>query len=158
MSVNLMLIRRFGTKNRVSVGVGPINGRIQRNTDGIRFPTPAERPPQTANIDYEALNLKFPMKLPVKFVVGHWAPKPEVTPSLPFEVERSAYDTIPVYTDYKNGGKVITMLRKCKGDIEVLKEEMEKVCGTAVEVRPGKLIVTGNFSKRLKTWLIGLGF
>lgn len=99
------------------------------------------------------------MKLPVKFVTGHWAPKPATPPQLPFEVERSAFDLIPVYTDYKSGGnKVITMLRKCKGDIEILKEEMEKVCGSEVEVRPGKLVVNGNHVKRLKTWLTGLGF
>ncbi len=67
---------------------------------------------------------------------------------------------LPVYTDYKSQGqtKVITILKKCGGDIEALKEEMEKVTGSQVEIRPGKLIVKGNYVRRMKMWLSGLGF
>ena len=61
--------------------------------------------------------------------------------------------------NYKGGNtKVITMLRKCSGDIELLKSEMEKVTGKTVTIKPGKLIVEGNYTGRLKMWLIGLGF
>jgi hypothetical protein len=36
---------------------------------------------------------------------------------------------------------------------------MEKVCGgQPVTVRPGKLVVDGNYHIRLKKWLAGLGF
>lgn len=39
-----------------------------------------------------------------------------------------------------------------------LKAEMEKVCdGKEVTVRPGKLVVDGNYVLRVKKWLTGLG-
>ncbi len=67
---------------------------------------------------------------------------------------------LPVYTDYKHGRtKVITILRKCSGDISILKDEMEKVCDNReVIVRAGSLHVDGNYHRRLKIWLAGLGF
>ena len=64
-----------------------------------------------------------------------------------------------MYTEFKGARtKVITILRRCGGDIGALKEEMEKVCEAPVLVRPGKLMVEGNYVMRLKKWLIGLGF
>ena len=65
-----------------------------------------------------------------------------------------------MYTDYKNGRtKIITILRKCGGDVGLLKEEMAKVCdGRDIIVRAGSLHVDGNYHRRLKTWLAGLGF
>lgn len=75
------------------------------------------------------------------------------------QVERSSAGQVPVYTDIKGGGtKVITILRKCSGDINALREDMEKVVMGEVEVRPGKLIARGNHSALLKRWLMGLGF
>ena len=67
---------------------------------------------------------------------------------------------LPVYTDFKGQGltKVITVLKKCGGDINALKADMEKVTGAEVEVRPGKLVVKGNYVRRIKMWLSGLGF
>lgn len=41
---------------------------------------------------------------------------------------------------------------------QVLKSEMEKVVGKEVSIKPGKLVVDGNYHMRLKKWLIGLGF
>ncbi len=153
-----MMIRRFSS----SVRVGPINGRLRRNMDGIPVIHASQKPAHCSKIDYDALNLTYPMTVPVNFVVQKtaWAPKPVTIPNLPFEVERSYVgDALPVYTDYVGGGtKVITILRKVKGDIEILKAEVEKVVGREVEVRPGKLVIVGNYQRRLKVWLTGLGF
>jgi hypothetical protein len=64
-----------------------------------------------------------------------------------------------VYTDYKGGRtKVITILRRCSGNIDILKQEMEKVCGCEVQVCHGSLKVDGNYRLRLKKWLAGIGF
>ena len=90
-----------------------------------------------------------------------WAPPPEVTPILPFRIERAGVSGgLPVYTDFKAGRtKRVTILRKCRGDILLLRDEMEKVTdGVEVRIRPGRLEVDGNYEKRLKKWLIGLGF
>lgn len=68
-------------------------------------------------------------------------------------------DSLPVYTDYKNGRtKVITILRKCGGDVQLLRDEMQKVCDNrTVRICTGRLEVDGNFALRVKHWLIGLG-
>lgn len=89
-----------------------------------------------------------------------WSPPAEKQPDLPFYVERTGVSkSLPIYTDFKAGRtKVVTILRKCGGDVALLKSEMEKVVGKPVSVRPGKLIVDGNFSKRLKVWLASIGF
>lgn len=51
------------------------------------------------------------------------------------------------------------MLRKVSGDISELVNDMSIVCdGADVEIRPGKLIVKGNYHWRLKLWLSRLGF
>lgn len=81
------------------------------------------------------------------------------TDELPFSIERTMHSTLPVYTDVRGGKtKVITVLCKCSGDIDILKEEMGKVCdGKEITVRAGKLLVDGNYVKRLKIWMTGLG-
>lgn len=158
------MFRHFSTKvaRLPAVRVGPINGRVRRNMDDIPVIHMSQKPAFPSDIDYDAIGLTYKMTHPTDFVVQKiaWSPKPETTPDLPFFVERSSVaNSLPVYTDYVGGGtKVVTILRKCRGDISILKEEMEKVVGKEVEVRPGKLIVVGNFDRRLKTWLTGLGF
>jgi hypothetical protein len=166
-----MMMRRFfstvvaeAPKRRVreNVRVGPINGRLRRNMDLIPVIHQSQRPAQTANIDFEAIGLTYKMNLPVKFVVERlaWSPQPETSPDLPFGVDRTLTGkALPVYTEYIAGGtKVVTLLRKCKGDIGILKAEVEKVVGKTVEVKAGKLLIEGNYDRRLKTWLTGLGF
>jgi len=117
------------------------------------------------NIDFSTLGLRYPiaddMLSNLKNKAFFWSPPPSELPKgLPFIVERTGVSgSLPVYTDFKGGGtKVVTILRKCKGDIGQLKEDMEKVVGREVDVRPGKLVVTGNYNRRLKRWLMGLGF
>ena len=89
-----------------------------------------------------------------------WTKPPIELPNLPFVVERTkAGSELPVYTDYKAGKtKVITILRKIKGDVSILKSEMEKIVGQEVMVKPGKLVVDGNHKMKLKLWLTKLGF
>jgi hypothetical protein len=120
----------------------------------------ASKGAEESDIDFDALGLKYPVKLRDPVVERfQWTPPPEAPPALPFQVERTAGGFMPVYTDYIAGNtKCITMIRKCSGDIEALKEELEKVTGQFVTVRPGKIFVEGNYDARLKKWLTGLGF
>lgn len=120
----------------------------------------SERPAYPHDINFNELNLQYTPK-PIEFVTkSGWTQPPESLPELPFFVERTPITkAIPVYTDYKGAGtKVITVLRRCGGDIDVLKSEMEKVCQREVEIHPGTLKVKGNYHLRLKKWLAGLGF
>jgi len=122
----------------------------------------SQRPGEDASINFGELGLKYPMTHPCEFVVKKtsWTRPPSSLPDLPFAVDRTSVGlALPVYTDYRAGGtKVITILRKCRGDIDELRVEMEKVTGKPVLVRPGKLVVDGNYHARLKKWLTGIGF
>ena len=124
----------------------------------------ADRPSEPSDIDFTALNLTYALtKFPTAVVkLTHWTEPPTSRPEeLPFFVERTAIGkSLPVYTDLKGGKtKVVTILRRCRGDIAALVADMEKVCdGKEIIQRPGKLVVDGNYHMRLKKWLSGLGF
>lgn len=123
----------------------------------------SQKPAANRDIDFSQIGLKYPVNVMPELLINRtsWSPPPESPPSnLPFAVDRTTIGrSLPVYTDFKAGGtKVVTILRKCRGDIEQLREEMEKVVGKPVTVRPGKLVVDGNYHARLKLWLACLGF
>ena len=83
---------------------------------------------------------------------SYWTKPPLKLPNLNFAVERTLVGAeLPVYTDYKGGRtKVVTILRRIKGDITLLKSEMEKVVGREVTIRPGKLVVDGNMASKIR--------
>ena len=122
----------------------------------------SQRPPAPAVIDFSSLGLEFPVKQIPEFTISRtsWSPKPATPPQLPFCVDRTDIgDQLPVYVDYKGAGtKVVTILRKVKGDVAKFKSEMEKVVGKEVQIKNGKLVVDGHYRRRLKVWLTALGF
>lgn len=149
MNSTLTLIRRtFGTKPP----------RKWKTPTAIH----ASMRPQLAvkNLDELDLVIKPSIDPNVLIPKTTWSPPPKEIPNLPFVVERTGVGlSLPVYTDYKAGRtKVVTILRKCKGDINLLKSEMEKVVGKPVRIMPGKLVVDGNYSRALKIWLTAIGF
>lgn len=119
-----------------------------------------QRKPQE---EVEVPPLKFqPTYVPEKVSFNGWSPAPEAPlPGLPFHVKRTAVGLqLPVYRDYRNGRtRVLTILRRFKGDEEELRAEMSKVCGgKEVALRPGRLEVAGDHAGDLRKWLTGLGF
>ena len=123
----------------------------------------AQKPAEERDVDFGSLGLKYPLTHKPEMLIDRttWTPPPATLPTnLPFAVDRTPIgSSLPVYTDYKAGRtKVVTILRKCRGNIDELRNEMEKVVGKPVIVRPGKLVVNGNYHARLKVWLAGLGF
>jgi large subunit ribosomal protein L49 len=140
----------------------PALGRPFKFRDGYQVIHAAQRPAAPAHIDFNALGLQFEMTHTpdVKVTRHYWSPKPLVAPVLPFAVDRANGDALPVYTDYKHGRtKVVTIVRKVRGDIDVMVEEIGKVCERApMTVRAGKIVIDGNYHRRLKVWLTGLGF
>ena len=135
-----------------------------RNLSVPRFVLHAsKREAAEGDIDFSQLGLKYPVMHTPEYIIKRtsWSPPPVTPPqNLPFAVDRTQIgSSLPVYTDYKAGRtKVVTILRRCRGDIAQLRDEMEKVVGKPVTVRPGKLVVDGNYHARLKLWLAGLGF
>lgn len=114
----------------------------------------SQKPPASADIDFGALNLQYPVVKSTTFLVPRvgWAPLPTELPILPFlvdsknctlyspshilyiliftvkmhqssiyQIERTTVGGhFPVYSDFKGSGtKVVTILRKISGDIEV---------------------------------------
>lgn len=114
------------------------------------------------DVDFDSLDLAFKVdqSVPVVIPKTHWTAPPSSLPNLPFAVDRTEVGaSLPVYTEFKGGRtKIVTILRKCRGDISSLKRDMEKIVGKPVAVRPGKLVVDGNYHIVLKKWLAGLGF
>jgi len=128
----------------------------------------SQKAPAELHAKWSELELEHPLKVEpesIKFVFKNmWTEPPaaDTEPlTLPFAVDRTDIGrALPVYTDYKGGGtKVVTMIRKIRGDVHSLKADMEKVCDNReVIIRPGKLVVEGNYHARLKLWLSALGF
>lgn len=140
-------------------------GRPFKRKEGPPVLHASQRPPEPGLIDFGSLGLKYAMNHPIDIKIQKrvWSPKPDSVPDLPFLVKRTDVgDSLPVYTEIKGGGrtKIVTLLKNCKGDINELLGDLQKVVGssTHVELRPGKILINGNFHRRLKIWLIGLGF
>ena len=73
---------------------------------------------------------------------------------------RTANGNLPVYTDIRNGRtKLVTIVRKYRGDVEALADELQTVCGGS-KVTPyhGRLEVHGRHTAAITSWLKGLGF
>lgn len=141
-----------------------MGARPARRKPNSPFLHQSQMPPEEHNINFNALNLKYKLigdgAPNFKIPASGWAHPPEKLPDLPFLILRAGVQkSLPVYTDYKGGGtKIVTILRKIVGNIDEVKQEVEKVVGKSVEVRPGKIVIDGNYHKRIKLWLIGLGF
>lgn len=139
----------------------PLRGRPWKKHDTPIAIHQSQRPPEIAFINFDELELTHKLTHSTELKVPRigWSPKPETSPNLPFLVERSHVGHLPVYTEFKAGRtKVVTQLRKIRGDVDSLRKDMEKVVGKPVKIMPGKLQVDGNFALRLKIWLTGLGF
>jgi large subunit ribosomal protein L49 len=137
-------------------------GRPFRRRDGRPVLHAAQRPAEPADIDFSTLGLKYEVKAIPEFTVKRhaWAKQPEVLPKLPFMIDRTEIGmSLPVYTEIKGGStKKLTIIRKIRGDVEDLAAEVEKVVGRPVLIRPGKIVIDGNYHRRLKVWLTALGF
>lgn len=78
----------------------------------------------------------------------------------PFHVFRSRMGNLPIYTDWRGGGRtrMVTILRKYSGDVNALKREVERVCEARADLFHGRMEVKGNHREKLGKWLSNLGF
>lgn len=92
-----------------------------------------------------------------------WAPPADPAPELPFHVERTRTNTIPVFITAKNNGKdVITTVRKVRGDVRVLEKCVRERIGddkeySIIELH-NLLEVKGNHRTEITRLLNELGF
>ena len=92
-----------------------------------------------------------------------WTPPPATPPThLPYLVERTKVGKhLPVYSIYRNDGtKVTTRVRKVRGDVEALADELKRVCGTEdVWTRNSQdVYIKGKRVREIKLALTEMGF
>ena len=75
-------------------------------------------------------------------------------------MRRTRADNIPVYTIKRfNKALIYTQVRKVRGDVEAVREELSRICGSqATIIADGVIEVKGNFKVLIKKWLEGNGF
>ena len=80
--------------------------------------------------------------------------------ALPFQVDRTHKNNLPVYTNYKRGGnQKRTVIRNLTGDITAFKEELSKVVSNSeISEKMGRIEVNGLHTAKVKLWLTRLGF
>ncbi len=82
------------------------------------------------------------------------------TEYLPFKIQRTHTNNLPVYVDYKSNRSIKeTVIRHIEGDVEEFKRELTKVVSNSKVVNKiGKVTVTGLHAEKIKLWLRRLGF
>ena len=154
----------------------------------------SQRPAANAFIDFNSLDLDHPLRFQPSDLEARgvgilkdnfWTEPPSEDTAdqgskLPFAIERTGMGkSLPVYTDYKGAGtKVVTVIRKIRGDVHAFKNDLEKVImygddhygpethpkfkrkpkEPKVSIGVGKIIVRGNYHARIKLYLACLGF
>ncbi|KAL7749981.1 54S ribosomal protein img2, mitochondrial [Sorochytrium milnesiophthora] len=76
-------------------------------------------------------------------------------------VSRTASKRLPVYTEFRNGNRVLTIVRRIQGDSKVLASDLRPALVEAkIDVSPtsGNLIVKGNHADAIRRWLAEKGF
>lgn len=93
-----------------------------------------------------------------------WVPSAETPPDLPFYVRRSRTNNLPVYCNFKgpNGSRVITKVRKVRGDLKELEKLVRARIGDDKHYQINELTqmlkVKGNFKPEIIQMLKELGF
>ena len=79
---------------------------------------------------------------------------------LTWTIERTPSKQLPVYREYKQRGyRRLTRVRGFEGDAKALAEELEIVCGpTEINIRPGRIEIKGDHTRKIKMWFERLGF
>ncbi|GAW82177.1 60S ribosomal protein, mitochondrial precursor [Plasmodium gonderi] len=78
---------------------------------------------------------------------------------IPFYIRRTASDNLPVFLKYKNNKNlVVTVIRKIKGNKEILKREIESICNTNVIEKTDCWLIKGNHKKKIKDYFKYIGY
>ncbi|KAM9981193.1 hypothetical protein ACTFIY_003485 [Dictyostelium cf. discoideum] len=110
------------------------------------------------------IKLTNPLQYPIQPITSDvlYGPKSsELThPDIPFIVNRTKNDKLPIYTDILRGHSVVyTILKGYQGDSDVIVKELGCIFGRSnVSKRDSCIRIQGNHGKTVLTWLRGLGF
>ncbi|KAJ2832784.1 mitochondrial 54S ribosomal protein img2 [Coemansia furcata] len=80
----------------------------------------------------------------------------------PYFVHRTRFQSLPVYTDIKNGKtRKQTTVRRIEGDLEALRADMAKALSdSSIQIKKAsqQLVIKGDRSGEIRTWLTRSGF
>ncbi|TIA90419.1 hypothetical protein E3P99_01564 [Wallemia hederae] len=73
-----------------------------------------------------------------------------------YYVARSRTNNLPVYTEYKRGNQISTIIRKIDGDSKSLKQDIladHPALDIKLKLPKNQLYITGDHSRTLRQWL-----
>ncbi|KAJ1994401.1 mitochondrial large ribosomal subunit [Coemansia spiralis] len=80
----------------------------------------------------------------------------------PYYVHRTRFQTLPVYSDIKNGKtRKLTLIRRIEGDIGALREELSRhLDDSSIQIKSisNQLVIKGDRTKEVREWLTVKGF
>ncbi|KAJ1667907.1 mitochondrial 54S ribosomal protein img2 [Coemansia sp. RSA 2052] len=80
----------------------------------------------------------------------------------PYFVHRTRFQSLPVYTDVKNGKtRKLTTVRRIEGDLEALRADMAKALSdSSIQIKrtSQQLVIKGDRSDEVRAWLTRSGF
>lgn len=79
---------------------------------------------------------------------------------IPFFIQRTHTNNLPVYTVFKNQGNIkLTTIRHIRGDVQEFKNELAKIVSNSdIFITTGRVSVKGLHAEKVKLWLRRLGF
>ncbi|KAI9506088.1 ribosomal protein L49/IMG2, partial [Coemansia spiralis] len=79
-----------------------------------------------------------------------------------YYVHRTRFQTLPVYSDIKNGKtRKLTLIRRIEGDIGALREELSRhLDDSSIQIKSisNQLVIKGDRTKEVREWLTVKGF
>mmetsp|Transcript_13202 Transcript_13202/g.19731 ORF Transcript_13202/g.19731 Transcript_13202/m.19731 type:complete len:100 (+) Transcript_13202:3-302(+) len=80
--------------------------------------------------------------------------------TLEFKIERTLSNNLPIYSEYRKGRTQFhTILRKYKGDEQVLKSHVQHIVGNnEIKVKGSQMVIRGDHRKELTKYFSELGF
>ncbi|KAJ1733311.1 mitochondrial large ribosomal subunit [Coemansia biformis] len=80
----------------------------------------------------------------------------------PYYVSRTRFQSLPVYTDIRNGRtRMLTLVRRITGDLGALRADLAKELGDesiAIKSAAQQLVIKGDRTKEIREWLTKRGF
>ncbi|RDD47378.1 39S ribosomal protein L49, mitochondrial [Trichoplax sp. H2] len=114
---------------------------------------------------YHQINYNVYPHIPLRQIdsISGWMPPLDSPPPLPFRINRSKTNNIPVYSEIRKGRTLhLTIIRKIEGDLHAVKEGLKRLLGEDVQIQinevNSQIIIKGKHVKPITKWLLLLGF
>ncbi|TIB72731.1 hypothetical protein E3Q23_03273 [Wallemia mellicola] len=78
-----------------------------------------------------------------------------------YYVARSRTNNLPVYTEYKRGNQISTIIRKIDGDSKSLKEDIladYPQLDIKLKLPKNQIYITGDYTHQMREWLLNKNF